>query len=359
VKRACQKAANAAKDSAWLTTGTLRRRGVTGAASPEPGKLLHERCVAHLAEAIATASLSLDASLDLARMLASDEDDPAQPWGDGDLRNLARGALAHFSQHADAVRDALLEAVAGAKDRERMQNVEVLTRLAFPRVEPVTPRSLDTAQRATLEGLLALGADVALPAHGLPNVASVRAVLGRSGGSAAPQRSAADGSASNVSGTPTPPAIERELTLAAGTRPVWQWFEARLKKEVTDEAVMEAIAENFSAEELWDVVGPAFVAERGHALPTMAFAERMSGKVSLERARLDAYVASALAAGKASKPPRSAFGAFAILRFGSPPEHTQALETLARSAMFGNDPGVVARLRAALPAAVLEAISKK
>jgi hypothetical protein len=27
--------------------------------------------------------------------------------------------------------------------------------------------------------------------------------------------------------------------------------------------------------------------------------------------------------------------------------------------MFGNDPGVVARLRAALPAAVLEAISKK
>ncbi len=344
--RAQKKTAGAARDSAILALAMLVRRGLSKASLPRFGADLRDRAVAAIARRIATRKLPSADAETLAAWIATQTADPEQAWGGGDLGNLASAALRGAGATA-ALAPALVLAVLKSEDRNRLRNLELLVASLFPDALTLTANSLDEAQRTALRALLDGGVDVALPAQGLPNVASVRALVEAVERGARP---ALENDKTADTGDGRSP-IEQEVTLAKGTRLAWQWFEADLKKEVTSDELVVAFEARFSPEQRWELVAEAVLASRGHATPKMAFVEKMVPLVAVDAAAVDTAVASALAAGRDCRPPRALFAALSILRLPSSEVSARA-ESLARLvaiASGGNDAAAIARLRAALP----------
>jgi len=348
--RARKKAAGAARESAVLAMATLVRRELVDEVLPSLGGELRARAVEAIARRIATKKVSKEDAETLAAWLATSTADPEQAWGDGDLGNLASAALRGAGDGA-ALAPSLVQAVLRSSDRDRLRNVELLVATLFPEARPLTASSIDEAQRTALRALLDGGVDVALPAQGLPNVDSVRALV------EAAERGAKAPPASGKTSGATPaararPPIEEEVTLPKGTRMAWQWFEAEFKKEVTSDQLVAAFEERFTPEQRWALVAEGVIASRGHATPKMSFVEKMMPLVAVDVASVDEAVASALAAGRDCRPPRALFGALAILRL--PPKEIEAradaLSRLVAVASGGNDAAAIARLRAAVPA---------
>jgi hypothetical protein len=349
VARAKKKATGACRTCAVLARAMMARRGFVdaAAATPPAGGTLEERALAALAHRVTSKKLSRDGAETLAQWLEADQTDASPAWVDVDLGNLAAAAL---RGGADVTLTPLLvRAVLAAKDRNRLRNLELLCGVLFPEPRPLTPDTLTEVQRTTLRALIDAGVDVALPAQGVPTAASVRALIGASGGEKSTTQRAPSSKAGTASASALPP-IERSIAIGKDARPAWQWFDAELAGEVTNDQLIAAFEASFSPTERWSLVRDAVVGDRGHASPAMSFVERMSEPLSPPAAEVDAFSAAAASAGYDCLPARALLCVLSLLKIRADGDgRDPVLERLASIATGGDDDAAVTRMLRALP----------